>query len=398
MTRDKDRLIVGQFNDSFVPIMDGVGLVARNYARCLNERYGKCYAVVHKVPGYEDREPFPVLRFLSLPIPGKDPWRLGIPKLDASFKKKLHDIPFDLIHTHCPFTSAEIALELARERNIPLITTFHSKYREDFEKAFRSDMAVSWAMNRILRFYHASDFVWVPNRGTMTTLREYGFTGEIEVMINGTDLAAPDPEEYRRYRKAGQDRIGLADEDFMFLFVGQHRWIKNIRLILEAAEILRKENRPFRLVFVGSGQDEAEIRTRVREAGLEERVRFMGTVVEREEMKEYYGRADLFLFPSLYDTASLVMREAAAFSTPSVLIRGSSTAENVEDGVNGFLSDNNPASFSGVLKGLMDNPERIRIAGKGALESIYLPWEKVVDMVYSRYREIVRTFSGRERE
>jgi glycosyltransferase involved in cell wall biosynthesis len=385
---------MGQFNDTFVPIMDGVGLVARNYARWLDERYGTCYAVVPNVPGYEDDEPFPVLRFFSLPIPGKDPWRLGFPKLDPVFKKKLYAIPFDLVHTHCPFTSAEIALELARDRGIPLITTFHSKYRDDFEKTFRSDMAVSWAMNRILRFYHAADFVWVPNEGTMKTLREYGYTGEIEVMINGTDLLAPAAEEYRRYRAAGQERIGLTDEDFMFLFVGQHRWIKNIRLILESAGILRDEGRPFRLVFVGTGGDEAEIRALVEEKGLEDRVLFMGRVVEREVMKEYYGRADLFLFPSLYDTASLVMREAAAFSTPSVLIRGSSTAENVEDGVNGFLSDDDPAAFAGVLRGLMNNPGRIAAAGEGALKTIYLPWEKVVERVYERYREILRHFIG----
>ena len=389
----QDGLTVGQFNDTFVPIMDGVGLVARNYARWLNERYGTCYAVVPKVPGYEDSEPFPVLRFLSLPIPGKDPWRLGIPKLDPAFKKKLHGIPFDLIHTHCPFTSAEIALELARERNIPLVTTFHSKYRDDFEKTFRSEMAVSWAMNRILRFYHAADFVWVPNEGTRKTLREYGYTGEIEVMVNGTDLDAPGPEEYRRYRTAGQERAGLTGKDFMFLFVGQHRWIKNIRLILESAKILRDEDRPFRLVFVGSGQDEAGIREEVKKLGLGERVRFMGKVVDREVMKEFYGRADLFLFPSLYDTASLVMREAAAFSTPSVLIKQASTAENVVDGVNGFLSDNDPVSFAGVLRGLMDNPGRIAAAGKGALGSIYLPWEKVVDTVHSRYRDIIAEFS-----
>ncbi len=179
----------------------------------------------------------------------------------------------------------------------------------------------------------------------------------------------------------------------MFLFVGQHRWIKNILLSLEAADILKREKRPFKLVFVGSGQDEVEIRGLVKKSGLDEQVKFMGRVIDREEMKEYYGRADLFLFPSLYDTASLVMREAAAFSTPSVLIRGSSTAEDVEDGVNGFLSDNDPASFSRVLKGLMDNPVRIRKAGEGALESIYFPWEKVVASVYSRYREIVNTFS-----
>lgn len=43
--------------------------------------------------------------------------------------------------------------------------------------------------------------------------------------------------------------------------------------------------------------------------------------MEREILKRYYVAADLFLFPSLYDNAPLVIREAAALGTPSVLIR-----------------------------------------------------------------------------
>jgi glycosyltransferase involved in cell wall biosynthesis len=344
------------------------------------------------VPGYTDEEDFPVLRFKSLPIPGRDPWRLGIPKLDSLIKKQLYAIPFDLIHTHCPFTSAELALLLARKKGIPVVSTFHSKYKEDFEKNFGFSPAVRWAMNKIMQVYHQTDFVWVPNKGTAEVLREYGFKGEIDIMINGTDLEAPALSALETYRRKGEELIDCGSDDFVLLFVGQHRWIKNIRLIIESARILSERKRSFILVFVGNGPDEGEMRTEVNRAGLDTRVRFMGRIIDRESMKCFYARTDLFLFPSLYDTASLVMREAGAFSTPSVFVRGSSTSEGIIDGENGFISDNDPFSYAGVLESLMDHPEGIKKAGEGAKRTLYLTWEEVVDQVISKYRELIRDF------
>jgi glycosyltransferase involved in cell wall biosynthesis len=129
---------------------------------------------------------------------------------------------------------------------------------------------------------------------------------------------------------------------------------------------------------------------------LENRVSFIGRVIDREIMKGFYARADLLLFPSLYDTASLVMREAAAMSTPSVLVEGASTAEGITDGEDGFISANNPASYAQVLSKVMENPRLITRVGKGAKKKLYLPWEKVVDMVYDRYIDIIENFKSQE--
>lgn len=385
---NRNRIVAAQFNDTFVPIMDGVGNVARNYAYWLHKNHGACYAIVPHVPKYEDHEEFPVLRFRSLPIPGKDPWRLGIPKLDAVIQKQLSQVDFTILHTHCPFTSGELALKIAEERQIPIVTTFHSKYKEDFEKTFKVQGMIDWAMKKIMKFYNAVDYVWVPNKGAKSELQNYGYNGNIEIMRNGTDLQAPDPRQLEIYKKKGFERADAPKDTFIMLFVGQHRWIKNISLILDAAKILDTKGKNFFIIFVGTGTDENEIKRTVNQYGLGKKIRFLGKIIEREEIKELYAIADLFLFPSLYDTASLVMREAAAFSTPSVLVDGASTAEGVDHGVNGFISPNEPEAYAAVIENLIDQPDKVRTAGEGARNSIYQPWETILDIVAERYLAI----------
>ena len=48
-------------------------------------------------------------------------------------------------------------------------------------------------------------------------------------------------------------------------------------------------------------------------------------------------RAIAFTFPSLYDNAPMVVREAAVMGTPAVLVAGSDAAEIIHDGANGFV-------------------------------------------------------------
>lgn len=382
-------LVTGQFNDSIPPIMDGVVNVALNYAYWMNRKYGKGYVVGPRVPGQDETDDFHVLRYASLPIPGMGPYRIGLPGIDPLFSKAVRDIDFDLVHAHCPFISGRLALEIARKQDIPIITTFHSKYREDFRRTIASDFIVDQIMNNILEFLEAVDYVWVPNKSTGETLREYGYTAEIEVFENGTDMRAPTEEEADQYRARGLEKAKVEEDVFTFLFVGQHRWVKNIRLILDALKLLRDRGRDFRMVFVGEGSDTREIVRLTESHKLNDHVRFMGVITNREELKTMYAAADLFLFPSTYDNAPIVLREAAAFRVPAVLVRGSTASEAVEDGVNGFLIENDTEDFVDTVERIMDDAELRRTAGLGARRTIYRSWESIVDEVHERYQQIV---------
>ncbi len=388
-------LHIGQFNDSYPPVIDGVALVARNYAYWLDKKYGKSTMVCFKVPGYVDDDPFDLLRFPSFTLPAMKPYRVGVPFLSPSFCRRLKDIPFDIVHSHCPFVSGHLALNIAKKRNIPIVSTFHSKYREDFKKVLKMDSLVEPALRKVVAYYEAVDYVWVPSEKTKEVLEEYGYTGNIEVMENGTDMAVPALEEYTAYRNRGKEFAGLENDDPVFLYIGQQRWGKNLALVLDSLAILKRSGKNVNMLFVGTGPDLPEMKKYVSSLGMEDRVRFLGVVRDREIIKALYALAYLFMFPSLYDTASLVMREAAAFSLPCVFIRGATTAEGIEDGVNGILSENDPEGFSAVLAHCLENPGLVETAGRGAMKTLYRSWETVADEVILRYRDILKDRAGK---
>ncbi|MFW5788923.1 MAG: glycosyltransferase [Spirochaetota bacterium] len=388
-------MIVGQFNDSFKPIMDGVGLCVENYTRWLDAKYGTAYAIVPHVPGYEDDDPFTVVRYPSLPIPVMPPYRLGIPWASPEVGKLLAWTGFDLVHSHSPFVAGRMARRTAEEHDVPHVTTFHTKYRDDIRRFSRWERLTEIIVKRIVRFYDGCHAVWTPSEATRETLWEYGYEGEITVAPNGSDLARPTDAERRRYRREGGGLIGAEENAFVFLFVGQHRWEKNVELIIRGiGRLAERDDLPaaFLLAFAGEGYAAADMASMVRQVGIAEQTRFLGKIVDRETMKALYARADLFLFPSVYDNAPLVMREAAAFGVPTVVAEGSSAAEVVCDGETGFVVANDPDAMADALARLMRNRELVERAGRGAADSIYRSWEEIVDWAAGEYERIIAAY------
>ncbi len=127
-------LSIGLFNDGYVPIMDGVTITVKNYALWLNKLLGPTYVITPYMPNYEDNEPFPVIRFLSMSTIVRPPYRIGLPDLDLRLQYLLKNRDFDLVHAHSPFAAGLLAKKVAKERHIPIVATFHSKYREDFRR------------------------------------------------------------------------------------------------------------------------------------------------------------------------------------------------------------------------------------------------------------------------
>jgi glycosyltransferase involved in cell wall biosynthesis len=379
--------MIGIFNDSYPPIMDGVAVAVQNYACWLHRKEQEVCVVTVKMKGCADREDYPVYRYASLPLPLRKPFRVGVPFMDVSFLKAIGKIPFELIHVHCPFSSADVALYLAKQQKIPVVATFHSKYKDDFERHVPNKRLVNWMVKRVIDFYEKADEVWIPQPAVEETLREYGYRGKIVVVNNATDFTVDgNVDELKRHSR---EELDIPPDIPVFLFIGQHIWEKNVQMILEALSLIKDV--PFRMFFIGTGYAERELQKLAVQLGLSSRVKFLGLIRERETLKRYYAAADLFLFPSLYDNAPLVVREAAALHTPSVLLKGSTAAEIIIDNYNGFLSARSSEAFAGRIRELIKSPETIRQAGLRASESIARSWESVVaEEVLDRYMYIIR--------
>lgn len=377
-------MVIGEFCECYPPHIDGVGMVVRSYAEHLSKTQEACYYIAPRSAEKkyaQPNEPFPVIQYASLPIPN-EAYSVGMPAFDLPFRHDLNKIPFDIVHAHTPFVSAIEALRIARERRIPLVATLHSKYYDDVLTKTHSELLASAVVRRIVTFFDKCDEVWTVNDATAEVLRGYGYRGEIVIMPNGTDLKYPTEKDAERAEK----RFGLG-KGIVFLFVGQQNFKKNTDSILKAAALYKQANGPdFRIVFVGQGPDAGKMRTLADELGLSDVAVFTGHIADRETLNDLYARADLFVFPSLYDNAPMVVREAAAAGTPSLLIEGSCAADGVKDGDNGFLCKNTPEEIAACMKRALKTSKDV---GKRARETIPVPWNRITETVVDRYAALI---------
>lgn len=382
----REQANVGLFCESFPPVMDGVAVCMQNYAYWIQKKAGGVCVVIPNKPGADySGYDYKVFDYLSVPVPGRSPYVTGVAEMDPTYLAKIATTRFKIIHAHSPFAAGLTALRVARMQKIPLVATFHSKYRDDFASVFPK-VVVDMIVDAIVDFYERADLVWVPQESAIETLREYGYKGHVEVMENGCDLVADYPEQY--FVEARQC-LGVAPEEFVMLYVGQHVWQKNLRLTIEA--MARLEDVPFRMFFVGTGYAAEEMKALVSEKGLDGKVTFVGAITDREKLVDYYAASDLFVFPSLYDTAGLVVQEAAALGTPAVMAREASAAVVIRDGENGFLTDNDPDKLAELLRTLIHDPARVHRAGVQAGKSLVRSWEDCVDEVIDRYNALLRS-------
>lgn len=388
-----NHLTIGQFNDSFPPSIDGVANAVINYADCLNQAQRACYAIVPYFPNSCDGDfTFPILRFASVPVPFRPNYRFFHPGLTFQLSSRLTHIGFDILHAHSPFTSGRIALQLAKKQNIPIVSTFHTKYRDDIMAYIRNDSIADKMIENIVEFYNQCDAVWVVNQATGRTLEGYGYKKEYRIVPNGCDFAIE--KCTKEIRDGVNQRYDIGANQRMILYVGQHVFQKNTRLIIQSASELKRWGIDFKMMFVGDGCHKRQLEEMVSHLGLQNDVIFTGIVADRHLVNCLYKRADLFLFPSLYDNAPLVVREAAACHTPSLLIEHSNAAEGIINNCNGFLvSRPCPYEISRRIYEIFKDELTLRKVGQKASETICIPWETVLRDVQEQYRNIINDYA-----
>ena len=308
----------------------------------------------------------------------------GIP-FSPELLRQLEPYNVRLLHAHCPIVSTMVARELRQVLDVPLVLTYHTKFDIDIANVIRSKALQEGSKRALLENINACDEVWAVSQGAAENLRSLGYKGDCIVMHNGVDLPRGRvSQEAIRAATAGFD---LPENIPCYLFVGRIMWYKGLKIILDALAALQAEGQEYRMVFVGGGGDFDEVKAYSESMNLGNRVFFAGPVHDRETLRAWYCRADLFLFPSTFDTNGLVVREAAACGLGSVLVKGSCAAEDVEDGRNGLLIEENSNSLSQCLKRLDRNA--MHTIGENAQKELYLSWSDAIKIAMDRYEVVI---------
>ena len=379
---------IGEFSDSFLPIVDGVGRVVYNYCETIAKKGYECTAIVPLDKfGYRGRFPFEIIDYYSRSLPLLPQYDAGMPAFDLHYNARLKMTDFDIVHVHTPFIAGNEGIKYAKDRNIPLIGTFHSKYYDDFLQITGSRYMAELGTDMIVRFYDHCDEVWAVSESSAETLKSYGYKGHVEVMPNGMMIKELDPS----WAGLAKEHFGINDDPCL-LYVGQMNWKKNILKILEAAAMLKKDGVKFNLIMAGKGPHEDEINAKIKELGIDDITHVVGHILREDLLSGLYMLADLFVFPSLYDNGPMVVREAANAGTPSIVTGGSSSAEGIDDGVNGFYCEDNSESIYRVAKSALSDLPKTRKIGLQAKDTIPVAWDEIIDDVIDRYELIINRY------
>jgi glycosyltransferase involved in cell wall biosynthesis len=185
-------LRIGQFCDSFLPVVDGVGRVVIAYAESL------C-AMGHQVTvsspmydtGYRGGYPFELVDYNAVHVPGAKQYKTGRTVMDMHYRKRMEMIQLDIAHTHTPFGGGAEALRIARHQDIPVVYTFHSKFHDDFFKATKSEKLAELGVKYVVNFMNRCDEVWTVSDAASDVIRDYGYKGTILTIPNGVKIRSP---------------------------------------------------------------------------------------------------------------------------------------------------------------------------------------------------------------
>ncbi len=374
-------MLIGQFCETYPPSLDGVGRVMLGYCAALARMGHRSVYVAPSNPAYPEAQECETLLYPGVPIPGES-YRVGVPRLSRAFRKAAKDLPFDIVHAHSPFLAGREARRLARRLGVPLVATFHSKYYDDFYKATGSRVLARLGLVYVLRFYRSCDEVWAVNQRTAQVLRDYGYRGHIVAMPNGTNPLSVTPEQ----RNAALLQYPLREGVPTLIFAGQMDRKKNVEKILRACALLMRQGLDFQLLMVGAGYDAKAMRRLSGELGLSDRVLFTGFLRDRPTLLALYQRSDLLVFPSLYDNAPMVVREAAAMGTPALLVENTCSAEGIVHNDNGFLCQNTVESIAEAIVKALPHCAGV---GARARDTIPIPWDVLIQQVVARYRRLI---------
>ena len=200
----------------------------------------------------------------------------------------------------------------------------------------------------------------------------------LHTIPNGVDSARfapglPTAEAREAVRIAGAERLAL--------FVGSEWAGKGLRHAICALA-----HAPgWGLVVVGRG-DVKDQRQNARQAGLENRVRFIG---ERPDLEDIYRAVDAFVLPSAYETFSLVAHEAAATGLPVIVTRVHGIGDLIEDGTSGWLVDEDAEAIGARLRQITADPGAAARMGERARAAVLdRSWPAMVERHRALYREM----------
>lgn len=207
---------------------------------------------------------------------------------------------------------------------------------------------------------------------------------KLRVVYNGVNLEEFHPRCRAEHRADGRAMLGIPESSIVYLFVGSGFERKGVSTLLRA--FARLADRDSQLVIVGQDKAEAAMKRLAHELGISGHVHFAGP---QASMQAWYGLADVFVLPTLYDPFPNAALEAFASGLPVITTSSSGIAEFVKHLENGAICEN-PRSVEELADCMRAiGPVAADLSADARSTAERLGIDAMADRLVALYRELV---------
>ena len=316
----------------------------------------------------------------------------------------LRAMEFDVVHVHLPFTANVLVTVAPRLRERLVYTAHMGELRLDALTDDPSERSIAENGRidtpQVLQLF--SPDIYLARRSASTTVMnpticesfvEKGAPSDrIQFVPNGVDIDRFDPDD--REIEAVTSRYKLGDQPVV-LFLGTIMPRKGVTELMRAAGTVVSERGVNDVEFVLAGNPDLdqdytdEVRSTIQQEGIEDSVTFTG-FVDNDEIPGLYGRADLFVLPSLEEGFPLTPLEAMSARTPVIASRVGGIPRQFDDGEEGrLLEPSDEEALADAMEELLTDAERREAMSQAAADRAReFAWKRVADQFDSIYRGV----------
>lgn len=341
------------------------------------------------------------IRFVRIRVPRR-PAALKIILFAILASIRIRFLRFDILHTTgaIVFNRADVStVHFCHAGYMEATGGSRARHEASILHRFNQSLSTKLALlmeRTIYQRQRTGQLVAVSSRVKNEILHHFPYDdADVHVIPNGVDVhrfAPVSATEKRRLRK----EKGLSDHGTYVLFMGGDWRLKGLEYVIRAFNQAYTRIPDTYLVVVGQGNK--ELYSSFVAPEVRNHVHFVG---QQPDAHAWFGLSDVFVFPSSYETFSLVVHEAAASELVVLACRVGGVEDLIRDGVSGVFIDRDVALLTAQMCSVVTDLERYREMRRNARRAVVsLTWEKMYcgcRGLYSRVLESKEKHRGRFR-
>jgi PEP-CTERM/exosortase A-associated glycosyltransferase len=306
----------------------------------------------------------------------------------------------DVLHAHSPALNAIAALRVGRKLGIPVVYEIRAFWEDAaVDHGTSSEWGIRYRLTRAIESYAIRnvDAVTTICEGLRKDIVARGIPQQkvtvIPNAVNIDDFTVGETADTELAKSLG------LDGKILLGFIGSFYAYEGLNILLEALPEMLSKNPEVRVLLVGGGPQDKQLKAQAKQLGIEDKVIFTGRV-PHDQVQRYYNLIDVLVYPRLKMRLTDLVTPLKPLEAMAQgrLIAASDVGghlELIEDGKTGVLFEaGNPSALARKVLDLLDHPERWPLLRRDARS--FVEAERNWPGSVARYQKIYRSIVGKE--